>query len=109
MPRDARVVALAAALVVVTALLLAPPTLVGGDDAVSLPHADKLVHFAMFALLAWLAPRSRLAWGALAAYAIATEAAQALVPGRSPDAWDLLADALGILVGAALPRPAAEG
>lgn len=87
------------------------------------PLRDKGVHFVEFAVLAILIARAlahpHLAAGeplegkprrkvALAAVALATlwgyldEVHQAFVPGRTADAWDLLADALGSIAGAAI-------
>jgi hypothetical protein len=69
------------------------------------PYADKLVHAATFALLAWTGVRVGLrTWpllAALVAYAIGSEVVQAtLLPERSGDVTDVLADVAG--VGAAL-------
>lgn len=69
-----------------------------------IPGFDKLVHVALFAGLSLLAPPRRLALALLAAYAATTEALQAVVPGRSPDAIDLLADLAGLAVGALVAR-----
>ena len=65
---------------------------------------DKLNHLSAFATLALL---GRLAWPrhsfavllALLAYGAAIEVLQGLVPGRSGEWPDLLADALGLLLG----------
>jgi VanZ family protein len=71
---------------------------------------DKLNHalaFAALALAAGLAhphpPRLRLAaWAALLAYGALIEASQSLVPPRSAEWGDRLADAVGIGIGAAI-------
>ncbi len=71
---------------------------------------DKLNHafaFAALALAAGLAhphpPRLRAAaWGALLAYGALIEGLQSLVPTRTADWADLLGDAVGIGIGAAL-------
>lgn len=63
-----------------------------------------LISFAVLALLA-TSVRWRAPWWAvlaiLAAYGGATELAQGLVPGRTPDWLDWLQDLLGLAVGAA--------
>jgi hypothetical protein len=69
------------------------------------PYADKLVHAGTFGLLAWTGRRVGLRpWpllGALVAYAIGSEVVQAtLLPERSGDATDVVADVAG--AGAAL-------
>ena len=70
-------------------------------------HADKLVHATLFATLGVLAwwgwCRSGLRWGlwaALLALAPLTEAVQTWVPGRGASGFDMLADALGLVLGA---------
>ena len=67
---------------------------------------DKVVHFAMFAVCAFLSFR---AWAgrqgtlvmlaALLIFAALTEALQMVIPGRSGDLMDFLADATGVLIG----------
>jgi hypothetical protein len=67
---------------------------------------DKVVHFAMFAVCAFLSFR---AWGvrfgvmmvllALMMFAGLTELLQMLIPGRSGNLLDYLADATGVLMG----------
>lgn len=99
--------ALFAALLASTWLLLAPGQPAAGD---ALPYGDKLGHAALFGVLAVLARlgyRSHPPWGAFAAlvlYGAAIEWAQRGVPGRSADALDLAADALGAAVAFALRR-----
>ena len=69
--------------------------------------ADKVLHFAAYALLGFLVARGAAASGmsrrgAVAAgwaYALSDELHQALVPGRSADPADWAADALGVLAG----------
>ena len=67
---------------------------------------DKANHALAFAALmgsgrlAW-PPRLALLAGALLAYGVLIELLQAQIPGRSAEAWDVLADALGIAIGAA--------
>ena len=78
-------------------------------SGVTLPGADKLVHAGLFLLLAGV---SRLRFGpasrvlaAVLAYAALSEVVQAvLLSGRSGDLLDLLADAVGALVGWQLAR-----
>lgn len=79
---------------------------------VEIVSADKVVHFAMFALFGWLwmnslriGVRARFAWVVTAGlvYAVATEIYQGILPiGREPDAWDALANAAGLLAGGAI-------
>ena len=69
-------------------------------------HADKLVHWGLFAVTAyagaraWLAPRQvmRVVWGLLVV-GVLTEVLQAYVPGRGPSLADWVADALGVAAG----------
>jgi hypothetical protein len=75
-----------------------------GDAGVQVPGADKLVHGGLFLLLAGTARlrfgRAPVVLGAVLAYAAASEVVQAvLLVRRSGDLWDLLADAVGALVG----------
>jgi VanZ family protein len=76
-------------------------------------NADKFVHIALYGLLGGLCARglgrgSRLGWGAvllLAAllstlYGVSDELHQAFVPGRNSDWRDVVADALGSVIGA---------
>ena len=49
----------------------------------------------------WLAKLMKLAI-ALLAYGVLIELLQAQIPGREADAWDVLADLLGIVIGAAV-------
>lgn len=72
-------------------------------------HADKLVHAGMFAVLGGLATsawRGRLWrvrwWWTLLVLGAVTEGLQFWVPGRSPNVGDVVADAVGLLLGAAL-------
>lgn len=71
---------------------------------------DKIIHFAVYAVLAWLVRRAGPAGGAGPAVAVAVAIAvahgalvewlQMRVPGRSAEGLDLLADATGAVVGA---------
>jgi VanZ family protein len=69
-------------------------------------YADKAAHLAIYLPLGWLLHRATgsvmpaLALGA--AFAVADECYQTLIPGRHPDSADAAADALGVLAGAAL-------
>lgn len=98
-----------AALVASLVLFLVPAS--GTAPGFPLPHADKLVHAAVFAALGGLAARAWPERGRLmllvllALYGGFVELAQGLVPGRAPDAWDWLADALGAAAGILLARP----
>lgn len=91
--------------------------LIFGLSAMSAPPAppqvnDKLEHFFAYGGLALLALRATtrarwaslswttagVAWAIAAAYGVSDEVHQAFVPGRTPDAADVLADALGAAV-----------
>lgn len=77
------------------------------DQADLNAHGDKWTHALLFTTLGWFAmgawrsrsKRQRLAWSLLG-LAVATEALQTWVPGRSPSLADFVADALGLTVGA---------
>lgn len=77
----------------------------------SWPHFDKVAHAVVYlglvvSFLPWGCGRSRVrdwlpfAVGAALGFAVADEAHQYLVPGREPDWGDLLADGLGVFLGA---------
>ena len=69
--------------------------------------SDKLAHVGIFLLLA-LTTRWRFGRGLalVAAYAVASELAQGyLLPDRSGDAWDVLADLVGAGLGWLAARP----
>ncbi len=75
---------------------------------VPVDYADKWVHVvALFILAAWTAqlhpPSPALWWRgiALIIYGIATEGMQALLPWRSADWTDVLANATGVVLGVA--------
>ncbi|WP_058235118.1 VanZ family protein [Devriesea agamarum] len=82
------------------------PAVPGG---LTIPGLDKVVHGVVFALTAWallriLAPRRRFPAGwvvlLLLCHAGVIELVQGwLLSGRSADAWDVLADVVGIVVG----------
>lgn len=74
------------------------------SDAVSVQHADKLVHALVFALPAILGVlaglRERLVGAVLAAHAPVSEVVQHLwIPGRAGDPWDVVADLVGVVLG----------
>jgi len=83
------------------------------DTGMSLPGFDKVLHLAAYALMGWLACRAIAAAGLkrplarlyllaaviTIAYGLSDEWHQSFVPGRSADGWDLLADALGAVLG----------
>ncbi len=85
-------------------------------------HGDKAIHALEYAILGYLCAQAALrSWpdraplratlvGALVALAfgLSDELHQAFVPGRSADAWDLLADGVGAMIGA-LVRHARNG
>ncbi|NGP03947.1 VanZ family protein [Rhodococcus sp. 14C212] len=99
----ARFAPVALTLVVVTVLLMLP-----GDTTPSgFPHADKITHALMFAVLAYasrfarIPPAATVAW--LAVYGVLTEVLQATVAvRRSGSVWDWCADLVGVLLGSAL-------
>ena len=76
--------------------------------AAGLGDYPDLQHFLAFVLLALLVAAARwpvarrAAITALVGYALATEFAQAVIPGRTADLWDGLANLAGLAVGAAL-------
>lgn len=110
-PLPWRWISWAAVLGLVTLLTLLPPS-AGLPQGPRIPHLDKIVHACAWGLLAaltWWAliptrSRQRAAPLALAfavAYGVVIEALQLLVPGRSADPLDLLADAAGAILGVA--------
>ena len=76
----------------------------GRDLPPPFPHADKVVHFVLYAGLGGLLEfglRARPLWIPLsiaAGYGVIDEIHQLYVPGRSFDWMDIAADALGALV-----------
>lgn len=95
---------LAAAVVLQLVVLYAPRA--PSTDQVPLvgPFVDKAVHLAVFALVAWTGRRAgvrvRLLAALLLAHAVVSELLQHWVlPGRSGDPLDAVADAAGVLVG----------
>ncbi len=93
-------------MLVVIAIAMAVPT---PNVDVAIDYADKWVHVLAFATLAgWTAqiyrPSPALAWRGLGllAFAAATELMQAIIPWRSGDWGDFIADALGVALGLAL-------
>ena len=78
------------------------------------PGVDKVVHVAVFAALVWAGRRARLAAvpGLVVAlvHAPVSEALQHWVlPGRSGDPLDVVADVAGVVLGAVLPLRARAG
>ncbi len=75
-------------------------------------QGDKLEHFVAYAglgfllvwsmLAVWSRLRPRWAFAIAVVYGAVDELLQGLVPTRVPDVWDLLADAMGALIGVAL-------
>ncbi|MBM7460075.1 VanZ family protein [Rhodococcus coprophilus] len=98
-----RLLPLVVAVVVITVMLLLP-----GDTTPSgPPHADKVTHALMFAVLAFCSRYARfspaITLAGLAAYGVLTEVLQATVAvRRSGSLWDWCADLAGILVGLAV-------
>ncbi|WP_020576058.1 hypothetical protein [Actinopolymorpha alba] len=69
-----------------------------------LPHADKLAHLMIFGAVAWTGRQVRLnGWllgGVLVVHAVTSEIIQgALLPQRSGEVGDLVADLVGIALG----------
>jgi hypothetical protein len=97
---DRRTVALGATVLLSLYVLFAPDA--GG--APRFPGADKLVHAALFGLLAatsrWRLGAAPPVWVAVAAYAGTSELVQHVwLAGRSGDLLDLVADLVGAAVG----------
>lgn len=93
-------VTFAAAVAVNVAALYWPRGVSGGD----VPGADKVVHLLLFAAVAATGVRAgvpvRWLAGLLAAHAVCSELAQHwLLPLRSGDPWDAVADLVGAAVG----------
>ncbi|OOL31450.1 membrane protein [Rhodococcus rhodochrous] len=96
----ARFVPVALTFVVVTVLLMLP----GDTTPSAFPHADKITHALMFAVLAYasrfarIPPAATVAW--LAVYGVLTEVLQATVAvRRSGSVWDWCADLVGVAIG----------
>ncbi len=94
---------LASAVTIHVTVLYAPTAGVPGER---IPFLDKLVHAAVFAAVAAAGPRAGLSRGALAVALIAHAGVSELVqhhllPGRTGDPWDSVADLAGTLVGLA--------
>ena len=93
-------------LLALAAALLPAPSGIGRID-----YGDKMLHAAAFAfLMLWYVQvyadardRRRVALG-LVAFGLGIELLQSLVPYRSADAWDLVADSAGVACGALLAR-----
>ena len=86
-----------------------------GPPLITIPHIDKVVHGALFAVPAYLIRRLTVSWWpvvALAAHAVVSELIQgAWLPLRAADPLDLLADGVGIGLGVWAARlvPGPEG
>ena len=102
---------LALAWTIAVPVMLWSPVRGGGGP----PMMDKVVHFVMFTVLAalWMRalgrPRNVIALLALGlVYAGLTEGVQALLPYREADAWDLVANAAGLVMGIVATRQRVE-
>ncbi|KQU61414.1 hypothetical protein ASG84_02640 [Rhodococcus sp. Leaf278] len=67
-------------------------------------HSDKIIHFVLFAALAYTSRLAGIGWGRTAlwvlVFAVVSEFLQAILPlGRSGSVIDALADAAGVAVG----------
>lgn len=93
---------------VIYALLLIPPDL-ASKPQLSIPGADKVAHFVLFAVLTFLLVKALkerniqvkipVIFTILFAFGVATEVIQGyFIEHRSGDPWDLLADMLGVVV-----------
>lgn len=93
--------------VLIVALTVSPLPPAGAS--LTVPGLDKLVHAALFGVLAWLALQARARGGqrrlplwvlvvSIAMFAGADEWVQQFVPGRSADLLDWSADMSGVLV-----------
>ena len=86
-----------------------------GPPLITVPHIDKVVHGALFAVPAYLIRRLTVSWWpvvALAAHAVVSELIQgAWLPNRAGDPFDLHADGVGIGLGVWAARlvPGPEG
>ena len=69
----------------------------------SIPYADKVVHFVIFGvpayLFARLTGRTWLVGGIFVAHAALSEFIQSFIPGRDPDVFDFAAGAVGVVAG----------
>lgn len=104
-PRNVWRAALVLALAGILWLALRPQP--GGVDWFE--HADKLRHAGAFLVLWVLSRRSSgaasgLLMAALLAYGVLIEVLQGFSPDREPSAADVLADAVGIVIGAFMDR-----
>lgn len=92
--------------VLIVALTVAPVPAAGAS--LTVPGLDKLVHAALFGVLAWLALQARARGGArrppvwflvvtIAAFAGADEWVQQFMAGRNADFMDWVADMAGVL------------
>ncbi|HEU4640984.1 MAG TPA: VanZ family protein [Gemmatimonadaceae bacterium] len=100
--------------VVWAAFILILTSLPGADlPRVGVPDADKLVHFTMYGIFAWLSTRSFARPGRLARVVVLVvlgvslfgamdEWHQQFIPGRSMELLDWMADTLGALAGASV-------
>ena len=96
-------------------LFTIPPSQLPDEGIFKIPQQDKFIHITIFFLLVYLFCRPfkltgfpkkeitswfiRIAWYGLA-YGISVEFIQKyFVPNRSYDVWDILADAIGCLIG----------
>ena len=90
-------------------ILIATSIPIPGSFASASPSgADKVVHGALYAVLAWLSCRAASVWSPRAALAIIVATAlfatvdewhQRFIPGRTPAVADWIADLLGVGVG----------
>ena len=92
------VVAAGVALAVQLAGVYLPGSAVPSE--VSIPYADKVVHFLIFGvptyLFARLTGRTWLVAAIFLAHGAVSEFVQTFIPGRDPDVFDFTADAVGV-------------
>lgn len=94
--------------VVLQSLALYWPQAIEAPPAFDVPHLDKVVHVALFALTTWALLRVLPAWATFALMVVQiglSEGIQgAFLPGRSADPLDAAADLVGIALGWGLWR-----
>jgi VanZ family protein len=107
-PRPARFTRAALAVAILVNLLVVfwpvPPS-----GASLFPHADKVAHVLVFATVAWTGRRAAVPLVVLVVllcvHAVESELVQhVLLPARSGDAGDTIADLAGVAAGSVLPR-----
>jgi VanZ family protein len=84
--------------------VLYAPELPGGVPS-HVPFGDKVVHAGVFAaaVWAWVCLKRRWAWGVAGVFAVHAGVSEiiqwSLLPGRTGDVWDVVADLAGVALG----------